>query len=33
MGEPPIIFVSTDDSLLTAAPAEGLTTENPHHHP
>ncbi len=33
MGESPIIFVSADDSLLASAQAEGLTTENPNHHP
>ncbi len=29
----PIIFVSADVALLTAANAEGLTTDNPNLHP
>ncbi|MBI1930229.1 type II toxin-antitoxin system VapC family toxin [Candidatus Poribacteria bacterium] len=32
-GLSPIIFVSADDRLLAAALAEGLTVENPNHHP
>jgi uncharacterized protein len=32
-GLPPILFVSGDNDLTTAARAEGLATENPNHHP
>lgn len=32
-GLPPITFVSADTRLLTAAAAEGLTTDNPTAHP
>jgi predicted nucleic acid-binding protein len=29
----PLVFVSADANLITAAHAEGLATENPSHHP
>ncbi|MBI3989866.1 MAG: type II toxin-antitoxin system VapC family toxin [candidate division NC10 bacterium] len=29
---PPLVFVASDDDLLTAAKVEGLSTENPLHH-
>jgi predicted nucleic acid-binding protein len=32
LGDPPLIFVSADNALLTAAAAEGLATENPNNH-
>jgi uncharacterized protein len=32
-GLPPLYFVSADDRLITAAQAEGLTTDNPNSHP
>ena len=32
-GLSPLIFVSADTRLLTAAAAEGLTTDDPHAHP
>jgi uncharacterized protein len=32
-GLPPVVFVSADDELLSAARAEGLATENPNLHP
>lgn len=32
-GLPALIFISADDTLLAAAQAEGLTTENPNNHP
>jgi hypothetical protein len=30
---PPLIFVSSDDKLNTAAQVEGLTVENPNNYP
>jgi len=30
---PPLTFIVADDGLLTAAPDEGLTTDNPNWHP
>jgi predicted nucleic acid-binding protein len=30
---PPLIFLSSDDRLNDAASAEGLTVDNPNHHP
>ncbi|MGH9902870.1 MAG: type II toxin-antitoxin system VapC family toxin [Pyrinomonadaceae bacterium] len=32
-GLPPIIFISADDELNAAARSEGLSVENPNHHP
>jgi hypothetical protein len=32
-GFPTPVFLSADDRLLAAAQAEGLTTDNPNHHP
>jgi hypothetical protein len=32
-GQPPLMFVTADDRLLVIAQAEGLLTDNPHHHP
>jgi uncharacterized protein len=30
---PSLVFISADDDLLKAATAEGLSTDNPNHHP
>ena len=32
-GLPPLIFISADNALNIAAQAEGLTVDNPNHHP
>jgi predicted nucleic acid-binding protein len=32
-GRPGIVFLSADDRLNHAATAEGLTVDNPNHHP
>ncbi len=31
-GDPPLAFITADDRLLRVAQAEGLLTDNPHHH-
>jgi predicted nucleic acid-binding protein len=33
LGMPALTLVAADDDINTAAPAEGLTVENPHNHP
>ena len=32
-GQPPLMFVTADDRLLAITQAEGLLTDNTHHHP
>jgi predicted nucleic acid-binding protein len=32
-GRPPLTFICADDRLLSVAQAEGLSTDNPNHHP
>ncbi|MBS1251192.1 MAG: Ribonuclease VapC49 [Anaerolineales bacterium] len=33
MGLPPLVFISSDHNLNTAAQNEGLSADNPNHHP